>query len=145
MSEEPGRYVTHPQSEDKKTTRIYKDGKDISEETHAAIAQRKHLFQAFDTYLNGIRGRAKRALATSTFDPKLLFHLLEIGEILIECCDGSFEDFVREMVSFTGDEIRPFLKGIYEQIRYAPGTDFAETMTPPQDVASIDVNSIGVS
>ncbi|MEQ3638088.1 hypothetical protein [Alcanivorax sp.] len=145
MSEEPGKYIVSPQPKQDKTSRIRVNGKDVTDEIDAAISQRKSLSRAYDQYLDDLAEQAQRALATATTDPHLLAQLTQIGETLIECCDGSFEGFVREMASLIGNEIRPFLKGTYEQLRYMPGARFTEQMTPPGVVASIDVNAIKLS
>lgn len=145
MSEEPGKYIVPPLPGEKKTHRVRVNGEDVTKDIDAALSQRKRLSSAFERYLDGIAEQAQEDLATSTIDPQLLARLIPIGETLIGCCDGSFEDFVREMASLIGNEVRPFLKGTYEQLRYTPGAKFTEQMTPPEVVASINVSAIKLS
>lgn len=56
-------------------------------------------------------------------DPKLFAAYLIIAGFHIEAGERSFVDFARTLIEEFGNAVRPYLRSLYESVRYYPGFD----------------------
>ena len=77
-------------------------------------------------------------------DPELFMIGVELASMEIEDGARKFVDFAKKMISEIGDEIRPYLKSIYNGTRDLPGMEsLSEEMTPYDEVRVFNVATIG--
>lgn len=77
-------------------------------------------------------------------DPELFMIGVELASMEIEDGARKFVDFAKKMISEIGDEIRPYLKSIYNGARDLPGMEsLSEEMTPYDEVRVFNVATIG--
>jgi hypothetical protein len=65
--------------------------------------------------------KAKRNNMSSGIDPEYMMAAIQLAGYHIEAGARKFADFVKVMVEDVGEEIRPYLKSLYESIRTWPG------------------------
>lgn len=77
-------------------------------------------------------------------DPELFMIGVELASMEIEDGARKFVDFAKKMINEIGDEIRPYLKSIYNGTRDLPGMEsLSEEMTPYDEVRVFNVATIG--
>lgn len=77
-------------------------------------------------------------------DPELFMIGVELASMEIEDGARKFIDFAKKMISEIGNEIRPYLKSIYNGARDLPGMEsLSEEMTPYDEVRVFNVATIG--
>ena len=77
-------------------------------------------------------------------DPELFMVGAELAAMEIEDGVRKFADFAKKMISEIGDEIRPYLKALYNGARDMPGMEeVSEEMTPYEEVKAFNIASIG--
>lgn len=77
-------------------------------------------------------------------DPELFMIGVELASMEIEDGARKFVDFAKKMISEIGNEIRPYLKSIYNGARDLPGMEsLSEEMTPYDEVRVFNVATIG--
>lgn len=90
------------------------------------------------------RLRAKLGQLNMGVDPELLATGTELAVGHIERGARKFADYAKAMVADIGDVIRPYLKAFYNAVRDMPeAQDFAEDMTPYDEVSKFNVATIG--
>ena len=77
-------------------------------------------------------------------DPELFMMGVELASMEIEDGVRKFADFTKKMIAEIGDEIRPYLKSIYNGARDLPGMEeLSKEMTPYDEVRVFNVATIG--
>lgn len=77
-------------------------------------------------------------------DPELFMMGVELASMEIEDGVRKFADFTKKMIAEIGDEIRPYLKSIYNGARDLPGMEeLSEEMTPYEEVKAFNIATIG--
>ena len=77
-------------------------------------------------------------------DPELFMIGVELASMEIEDGARKFIDFAKKMISEIGNEIRPYLKSIYNGARDLPGMEsLSEEMTPYDEVKAFNIATIG--
>ena len=77
-------------------------------------------------------------------DPELFMMGVELASMEIEDGVRKFADFTKKMIAEIGDEIRPYLKSIYNGARDLPGMEeLSEEMTPYEEVKAFNIVTIG--
>ena len=77
-------------------------------------------------------------------DPELFMIGVELASMEIEDGVRKFADFTKKMIAEIGDEIRPYLKSIYNGARDLPGMEeLSKEMTPYDEVRVFNVATIG--
>lgn len=77
-------------------------------------------------------------------DPELFMMGVELASMEIEDGVRKFADFTKKMIAEIGDEIRPYLKSIYNGARDLPGMEeFSKEMTPYEEVKAFNIATIG--
>ena len=77
-------------------------------------------------------------------DPELFIMGVELASMEIEDGVRKFADFTKKMIAEIGDEIRPYLKSIYNGARDLPGMEeLSKEMTPYDEVRVFNVATIG--
>ena len=75
-------------------------------------------------------------------DPEIFAIGAEMAYYMIKHGLHKFADFAREMIDAVGDEIRPYLKSLYEGARNFPETEeYLDKMTPYDEVREFDVKN----
>jgi len=83
------------------------------------------------------------SLGTPSFDAKVFSKGVEVAAYYIKDGHEEFLDFSRIILSSVGDCIRPYLKSLYNGIRYCPGMEeYMGRMTSVNIVNLIDVSMI---
>ena len=77
-------------------------------------------------------------------DPELFMMGVELASMEIEDGVRKFADFTKKMIAEIGDEIRPYLKSIYNGARDLPGMEeLSKEMTPYEEVKAFNIATIG--
>ena len=77
-------------------------------------------------------------------DPELFMMGVELASMEIEDGVRKFADFTKKMIAEIGDEIRPYLKSIYNGARDLPGMEeLSKEMTPYEEVKAFNITTIG--
>ena len=75
-------------------------------------------------------------------DPEIFAMGAEMAYMMIKHGLHKFADFAREMIDAVGEEIRPYLKSLYEGARNFPETEeYLDKMTPYDEVRKFDVKN----
>lgn len=89
------------------------------------------------------RLRKKRGNLNVGIDPQEMVDAITVAGFHIEAGARTFKDFAQRMIEDVGAWIKPYLKGLYENIRRYPGMEsVAEEMDNSQDVDNFDVETI---
>lgn len=76
-------------------------------------------------------------------DPELFMIGVELASMEIEDGARKFADFAKRMIAEIGDEIRPYLKAIYNGVRDLPGMEtISEDMTSYDEVKTFNIATI---
>ena len=76
-------------------------------------------------------------------DPELFMIGVELASMEIEDGARKFADFAKRMITEIGNEIRPYLKSIYNGVRDLPGMEtIAEDMTSYEEVKAFNIATI---
>lgn len=83
-----------------------------------------------------------RGQANAGFDPEILSIGVQMAMYHIEAGARKFADFAKRMIDDLGDAIRPYLQGIYENARRAPGMEeLRKAMDSTETVDDFDVDN----
>lgn len=95
--------------------------------------------KARETILRKLKGQLNAGI-----DPEMLTAMIQYCGYYIEAGVRAFTDFAKSAIADLGDAIRPYLKSMYNAVRDYPDMgEIAKEMTPYDEVAAIDVNTIG--
>lgn len=95
--------------------------------------------KARETILRKLKGQLNAGI-----DPEMLTAMIQYCGYYIEAGVRAFTDFAKAAIADLGDAIRPYLKSMYNAVRDYPDMgEIAKEMTPYDEVAAIDVNTIG--
>ena len=91
-----------------------------------------------------LRKKLSGTTLTSGIDTEIMQAGLTLAGYHVEAGARSFTDFAKAMIADMGEGVRPYLKSWYNALRDYPDFD-AAGMTPYDEVAAIDVETIDVS
>lgn len=89
------------------------------------------------------RMRAKLNNLNAGYDPELIAIGAEMAAYHVEAGARKFVDFAKRMISDIGEDIRPYLKLLYNSARDFPGMEeYKKSMTPYDEVDKTNINDI---
>lgn len=89
------------------------------------------------------RMRAKLNNLNAGYDPELIAIGAEMAAYHVEAGARKFVDFAKRMISDIGEDIRPYLKLLYNSARDFPGMEeYKKSMTPYEEVDKMNINNI---
>lgn len=87
-----------------------------------------------------LRAKLKNQLS-SGLDPELMQAGITLAGYHIEAGARKFADYARAMIADLGDGIKPYLRSLYEGVRYYPGMP-ANEMSAAAEIDGIDVDAL---
>lgn len=91
------------------------------------------------------RLRAKRGKLNTGIDPQEMLDAITVASWHVETGARKFIDFSKNMISNIGEWIRPYLAGIYENVRRNPDTKiFAKDFDTTEYVDNFDIDNLSI-